>query len=237
MRGTRERVDLSIYVRAFGVLARNPTVVVMPLLAGVIGILLGQISGFTGGDALTGGLASFILLLLQLFALGVSVIIADAGWRRRVASFDEAWQDARRKAGDIIFAAFGITFVIQIALLAGQMVGALGTILSAVAVYGLIFAIPASAIGGVPGGGAINASVERVKGAPLTAGVLAAVSIAVLLGCLWFVEPWIGTLVYGFMGGPSILSTVLAAVVSSIAAGYVATAMAGVYAEVAFSRR
>ena len=235
-RAPRERVDLSIYVRAAVVFARNPTVVVMPLLVAVIGILLGQISGFTGGDALTGGLASFVLLLLQLFALGVSIIIADAGWRRGVASFDDAWQDARRKAGDIIFAAFGFTFVLQIALLAGQMVGALGTILSALAVYGLIFAIPAAAIGGVPGGAAINASVERVRGAPLTAAVLAVVTIVMLLYFGAFVGVWLDTLVFAFMGGPSILGPILGAVVSSIAAGYVATAMAGVYAEVAFSR-
>jgi hypothetical protein len=235
-RGPRERVDLSIYVRAVVVFVRNPTVVVMPLLVAVLGILLGQISGFTGGDALTGGLASFILLLPQLFALGVSIIIADAGWRRGVASFDDAWQDARRKAGDIIFAAFGFTFVLQIALLAGQMVGALGTILSALAVYGLIFAIPAAAIGGVPGGAAINASVERVRGAPLTAAVLAVVTIVLLLYFGAFVGVWIDTLVFGFMGGPSILGPILGALVSSIAAGYVATAMAGVYAEVAFSR-
>lgn len=236
MRGSRERIDLSIYVRALAVFVRNPTVMVMPLLVAVIGILLGQISGFTGGDALTGGLAGFILQLLQLFALGVSIIIADKGWRRGVASFDDAWQDARHKAGDIIFAAFGFTFVIQIALLAGQMVGALGTILSAVAIYGLIFAIPAAAIGGVPGGAAINASVERVRSAPLTAAVLAVVTIVMLLYFRAFVGLRLELLAYEFLGGPSILGPILGAVVSSIAAGYVAVVMAGVYAEVAFSR-
>jgi hypothetical protein len=175
-------------------------------------------------------------LLLQLFALGVSIIIADAGWRRGVASFDDAWQDARRKAGDIIFAAFGFTFVLQIALLAGSLVGALGTILSALAVYGLIFAMPAAAIGGVPGGASINASVERVRGAPLTAAVLAVVTIVMLLFFSSFVGVWLDALVSEFMGGPSIVGRILSALVSSIAAGYVAVAMAGVYAQVAFTR-
>lgn len=236
MRPSRERVDLSIYVRALAVFARNPTVIVMPLLVAVIGILLAQVSGLTGGDALTGGLASFLLQLLQLFALGVSIIIADAGWRRGSASFDEAWQDARRKAGDIIFAAFGFTFVLQIALLAGSMVGSLGFILGALAVYGLIFAIPAAAIGGVPGGAAINASVERVKASPLTAAVLAVVTIVLLLFFRAYVGVWLEALVDSMLGGPSIVGPILGAAVSSIAAGYVATAMAGVYAEVAFSR-
>jgi hypothetical protein len=235
MRKPRERIDLSIYVRALGVFARNPTVIVMPLLVGVIGVLLAQVTGFTGGDSLTGGLASFILLLLQLFALGVSVIIADAGWRRGVASFDEAWQDARRKAGDIIFAAFGFTFVLQIAQLAGSMIGALGIVLTAVAVYGLIFAIPAAAIGGVPGGAAINASVERVKAAPLTAAVLAVVTIVLMLYFNAYVGVWIATAIDRAIG-PSILGSVLNALVNAIATGYVATVMAKVYSEVAFSR-
>ncbi len=232
-RGPREHVDLSIYLRGLGVFARNPTVVVMPLLVAVIGVFLAQISRIIPDPF---GLVSFILQLLNLFALGVSIIIADAGWRRGVASFDEAWQDARRKAGDIIFAAFGFTFVLQIALLASGYLGAAGIAVTALAVYGLIFTIPAAAIGGVPGGAAINASVERVKANPLTAGVLAAVAIVLLLYFGAFVGVWLEDLVDGLMGGPSIIGPVLAAAVRAVAAGYVAVVMAKVYAEVAFSR-
>jgi hypothetical protein len=233
LRSRREHVDLSIYWLGLGVFARNPTVVVLPLLVAVIGIFLAQVARVMPDPF---GLVSFILQLLNLFALGVSIIIADAGWRRGVASFDEAWHDARRKAGDIIFAAFGFTFVLQIALLAGQYLGAAGIALTALAVYGLIFTIPAAAIGGVPGGAAINASVERVKSNPLTSGVLAAVAIVLLLYFGAFVGVWLEELVDAAMGAPSIIGPVLAAVVRSVAAGYVAVVMAKVYAEVAFSR-
>jgi hypothetical protein len=235
MRNSRDRVDFSIYLRGFGVFARNPTVIILPLLVGVLGVLIAQVSGLTGGEPLTAGLLSFMLLLLQLFALGVSIIIADAGWRHGVASFDESWQDARRKAGDIIFAAFGFTFVLQIAQLAAQTIGSFGVVLTAIAVYGLIFSIAAAAIGGVPGGAAINASVERVKAAPLSAAVLAVVTIVLMLYFNAYVGVWIESLMAQAIG-PTILGSILSAVVNAIATGYVATVMAKVYAEVAFSR-
>jgi len=233
VRSRREHVDFSIYLRGLGVFARNPTVIVMPLLVAVIGVLVDQLTRFIGDPF---GLAHFVVLLLDLFALGVSIIIADAGWRRGVASFDEAWHDARRKAGDIIFAAFGFTFVLQIALLASQYLGAAGIAVVALAAYGLIFTIPAAAIGGVPGGAAINASVEHVKTNPLTAGVLTAVTIVLLLFFTQFVGVWLEVFVDEALGGPSVIGPVLAAAVRAIAAGYVAVVMAKVYAEVAFSR-
>lgn len=234
----RERVDLSIYLRAFGVFARNPTVIVLPLVVGVFAVLVRQVGGMTGTDPVTGGLISFIIALVQLFALGVSIIIADAGWRRGVASFDDAWQEARRKAGDIFFAAFGLTFVVQIALLAGRFFGAsIGLLLVGLAIYGLIFTIPAAAIGGLPGGAALNASVERVRAYPLTAAVLAIVTIVLVLAFGWYIAPSIDALVFESLNAPPILAPLLDALVSSIGAGYIATVSAKVYAEVAFSRR
>jgi hypothetical protein len=231
-----ERVDLSVYVKAVAVFARNPTVIVVPLLVAFIAIFLGQVGGFTRTDAVTGGLVSFIVQLLQLFALGVSIIIADAGWRRGMASFDEAWQDARRKAGDLLFAALGVTFVVQVAQLAGSFLGTAGVlVLSALAVYGMVFAMPAAAIGGLPGVAAINASVERVRANPLAAAALAIVTVVVMFAFRAFVGAWIQDAVFNAIG-PSMLGPVLSAVATSIAYGYVATVSAAVYSQLAFTR-
>lgn len=230
MRPTRERIDLSVYVKALGVFARNPTVIVLPLLASVIGVLVGQL--MTDNSGLLAGLAQFIENLIELFALGGSIIIADMGWRRRRASFDEAWQDARRKGGDILFAAFGFTFVLGIAMYVGTLSTALSIILMALAVYGLIYAIAAASIGGVPGGAAINVSIERVKSAPLTAAILTVVSIALYMYLGTFIAPY----VFGIGGIESpIIATLIIAAIRSIFVGYIAVVMAKVYSDVSFT--
>jgi hypothetical protein len=226
---SRERIDFSVYLRAFPVFARNPTVVVLPLLAGVIGVLVAQMSDITGGGFI-GSLTSFLVLLIELFALGVSIIIGDAGWRNGTASFDDAWQDARRKGRDILFAAFGFTFVLSIAQYATQIIGSFGIILMALAVYALIFTIAAAAIGGIPGGAAISVSIERVKSAPMAAALLTAASLILLFYVGSFVDGWI----FNGIGSP-IIAMILGAVVRAIVTGYLAIVMAKVYADVSFT--
>jgi hypothetical protein len=231
MKPSRERFDLSVYLRAFGVFVRNPTVIVLPLLAGVIGVLVSQFSD-VGGGGLIGSLTTFLLLLIQLFALGVAIIIGDAGWRRGTASFDDAWQEARHKGRDILFAAFGFTFVISIAQYAAQIIGSFGIILMAVAVYALIYTIAAAAIGGVPGGGAISVSIERVRSAPITAAILTIVSIALF----FYVGRYVDQFVFGALGITSpMIALILDALVQSIVTGYIAIVMAKVYADVSFT--
>lgn len=232
MKPSRERIDFLVYLRAFGVFARNPTVIVLPLVAGVAGVLVNQMSDIAGGGFIQ-GLTTFILLLLQLFALGVSVIIADAGWRRGVASFDDAWQDARRKGRDILFAAFGFTFILNVAQYAGTIVGpTIGIILLAIAGYGLIYTIPAAAIGGIPGGAAISVSIERVRSAPLAAALLTAITLAVLFYLGAYIDQW----VFAALGISSvIIAEVLGAVFQAILTGYIAVVMAKVYADVSFT--
>ncbi len=227
----RERLDFSVYFKAFAVFARNPTVVVLPLLAGVVGVLVERISDVTGAGLLA-SVTSFLQLLLQLFALGVSIVIADAGWRRGSASFDDAWQDARNKGRDILFAAFGFTFVLSIAQYASQIAGAAGIVLMALAAYGLIYTIAAAAIGGIPGGAAINVSIERVRSAPLTSAILAVVS---LLFFLYF-GPSADALIFDTAGiGSPLVAMLLGALVRAILTGYVAIVMAKIYADVSFT--
>ncbi len=230
MKRSRESVDFSVYLRAFAVYARNPTVIVLPLLAGVIGVLVARISDVTGGGFI-GSLTTFLVLLLELFALGVSIIIGDAGWRRGTASFDEAWQDGRSKGRDILFAAFGLTFVVSIAQYSTELIGNFGLIVMALAVYALIYTIAASAIGGVPGSGAISVSIERVKSAPMAAALLTVMSMLLLFYVGQFIDAWI----IGVAGVTSqIVASLIGTVVNAILTGYVAIVMAKVYADVSF---
>jgi hypothetical protein len=234
VRPSREKLDFSVYLRAFGVFARNPTVIVLPLVAGVVGILVNQVSDFASGDGgVLQGLTTFILLLLQLFALGVSVIIADMGWRRGQASFDDAWQDARRKGRDILFAAFGFTFILNVAQYAGTIVGpVVGIILLAIAGYGLIYTIPAAAIGGIPGGAAISVSIERVRSAPLAAALLTAITLVVLFYLGGFIDMW----AIQALGVTSvIIGEILGTLLQAILTGYIAVVMAKVYTDVSFT--
>jgi hypothetical protein len=228
MKGSREKIDLSVYVRAFAVFARNPTVIVLPLLAGVIGILVELIAG-ASLDGFIGGLTLFLVQLLQLFAFGVSIIIADQGWRRGNASFDDAWQDARRKSRDILFAAFGYTFVLNIAQYAGSLIGGFGIILVAIAMFGLVFAIAAAAIGGIPGGGAINVSIERVRSAPIAAGILTAVSLILA-------SHYVDAFIFQGLGiEPTLVTGLIQTAVQSVFIGYVAVVTAKVYTDVSFT--
>jgi hypothetical protein len=234
VRPSRERLDFSVYLRAFGVFARNPTVIVLPLMAGVLGILVSQFfAAGIGGGGFIASLTTFLLLLIQLFALGVSIIIADAGWRKGSASFDDAWQDARHKGRDILFAAFGFTFVLNIAQYAGTILGGtIGIILLAIAMYGLIYTIAAAAIGGIPGGAAISVSIERVRSAPMAAALLAVVSLVLLFYVGNLLDQWL----FVALGITSeILASVLGAVIQAILTAYIAVVMAKVYSDVSFT--
>jgi hypothetical protein len=238
MRIGREQIDLTVYVRALGVLARNPTVIVVPLLAAVIGVFVAQISDASGGgvaSGLTGGITGFIALLLQLFALGVAIIIGDAGWRRNRASFDEGWQDARRKGGDILFASFGFTFVVSIAQYAGSIIGGFGVVLVALAFYGLIYTIAAAAIGGVPGSAAISASVEKVKASPLNAAILTVVAIVLLMYFGSFIGYYVDGWLAGVPGDNGIIAALVDALIRAVVTGYLGIVMAKVYSDVSFS--
>jgi hypothetical protein len=232
MKASRERIDFTVYLKAFAVFARNPTVVVLPLLAGVMGVLVAEFSDVASGG-LIGSLTTFLLLLLQLFALGVSIIIADGGWRRGTVSFDDAWQDARRKGRDILFAAFGFTFVLSIAQYAGTIVGSfIGIVLLAIAMYALIYTIAAAAIGGIPGGAAISVSIERVRSAPMAAALLTVVSLVLL----FYVGTFIEAALFSAVGVTSpILASIVGAIIQAILYAYIAVVMAKVYADVSFT--
>ncbi|MBV9439637.1 MAG: hypothetical protein JOZ24_06575, partial [Candidatus Eremiobacteraeota bacterium] len=179
-RATRPPVDLGVYLRAIPLLLRNPSIVVVPLLMAVIGILIGMVmtpgAGMGGGliGSLTSGLGGFVVILLELFGLGTACIIADDAWRYGHASFDKGWTEARRRAGEILFAALGVTLLLAVGQYAGALLGfaigpvPVGLVLIALIALFLIWAIPAAASGGMRGGEAIQVSVDRVRANPLS---------------------------------------------------------------------
>ncbi len=228
-----QRVDFSLYLRALPLLVRNPLVIVAPLLAGVVQVLLGMLSGPLT-DAVGGIGAGIFQLIGQLtfaFAFGVAIIFAETVWRRGSATFDGAWEEARRKSSDLIFAAIGFLFIIFAAQYVGVILGSIGSyLLAAVAVFFLIYTMPAAAIGGAPGGMALSASIRAVRSNYLAAAVLAAVAIAVYYYVSFFALALLGP----YLG---LAFPIVQALFQAIAVSYLAFVFAKQYDEVAFTRR
>lgn len=229
MRRGGRGVDLSLYLRAFPLLIKHPIVIVPPFVAALLGVL---ISSFTGPftDPLGGfgaGILQFLAFLVDMFLFGVSLIIAETVWRRGRATFDAAWTEAQEKAVSILFAAVGFQFVIYAAALLGGTIGAFGYLLAAVATYFLIYTIPAAAIGGIPGGAAISASIERVKDNYLAAALLCVVSLLLYV----YLNFRISELLFTYVGSVAWLGQV---VVKSVLVGYLAFVFAKQYDQVAF---
>jgi hypothetical protein len=232
-------VDLSVYAKAVPLLLRNPAIVVVPLLMAVIGVLVRLMMVPYGGDALGGiavQLASFVVTLLEMFGLGAACIMADDAWRHGRASFEKDWAEARNRSGDILFAALGITLLLAVAQYAGALLGPLVIALMVAVVVFTIWAIPAAAIGGVPGGASIQASIDRVRSAPLPAVIAAIVAVAlVAIGApvlSGYLAAWIPAL------RASIIAELLVnALLQGIAVGYVALVISKTYADAAFGTR
>ncbi|MDQ6932217.1 MAG: hypothetical protein M3160_03465 [Candidatus Eremiobacteraeota bacterium] len=233
MRRGGRRIDLGLYLRAFPLLVKNPIVIVPPLVAALLGVL---ISSFTGPftDPLGGfgaGLLQFLAFLVDMFLFGVSLIIAQTVWRRGRATFDVAWNEAQEKAMSILFAAVGFQFVIYAAGLVGGVFGPFGYLLAVVAVYFLIYTIPAAAIGGIPGGAALSASIERVKDNYLAAGILCIVSLVLYA----YFSLRVIEILFVYIGSSAwAVEALVQAVVKAIVVGYLAFVFAKQYDEIAF---
>jgi hypothetical protein len=239
MRAKLPGLDLTIYLQGLVNLARNPVVIVPPLLMGVICAAIGMMA--VGGGALgnaTGGIASLIETLLRFYGLGVAIIIGDQTWRRTRASFEDGWAEGRRKTGDILIATIGLTFCLFIAGITASFLGPLALLLTAVVVFFLIYAIPAAAIGGVPGGATLQTSIDAVRSAPVPALVLAIVAVALFFVVELFVLPELSLAIAPFLiGSLNPLIFVFDALVESIFEGYIAIVAAKVYADNSFARR
>jgi hypothetical protein len=228
-------VDLAMYARAIPLLARNPTVLVMPLLAAVVELLMDQITPFFT-NALGGAGASLFQIVVQLaygFCFGVAVIGASNVWRGRHATFDEAWEEGRQKAGSIIIATVGFYFLVFAAGYLGSLLGngIVQIVLQLVVAFFLIYTIPAAAIGGFPGNLAIGASFRAVQASYLGTAVLSVVFVL-----LWIVLP--GVVLDRFAMSLGLIGYQLAtAAVKAIVLGYLAFPFAKQYDDVAFTAR
>ena len=221
-------IDLSIYLRALPVMARNPALLLAPFLMAVIGVLMQLPYGRSTDPVsqITGGIVGLIIFLLQGFGLGVSLIIADTAWRRLgTASFDDAWVDARRKAGDILVAALGFNFVVYVAAQIGSFVYApLGLVLGATALYFLAYTLPAAAIGGIPGGAALQVSIERVGRNYVATAILVFISLLVY-GFLGWYAP------FAFIPNFGLMSGIIGAFFQALALSYIACILSAAYTE------
>jgi hypothetical protein len=225
------RVDLTTYLQAIPLLARRPSIFVLPLLAAVVDLLLTQLSYVLTDSIGSAGAGLFQMLaqLVYLWAFGVTIIQASNIWRGRRGTFDEAWEEGRMKFGAIALAAVGFQFIIWAASYIGSAVGAsLGLGLGAVAAFFLIYTIPAAAIGGMPGSLALGASIRAVRAQPLGSFVLAIVFIAI-----WYVAVPMA-LPYLLVHLSATLWSLVTAVARAIALGYLAFPFAKQYDDVAF---
>ncbi len=232
-------VDLGVYARAVPLLVRNPSIAVLPLLMAVVAVLIGQLTSPYGGGMFTvatGGIGALIALLLQMFGLAAACIIADDAWRHGRASFDRGWDDARRRAPDILMASIGFTLLLGVAQYVGVLLnlGLLGLVLAAVVFYFLIWTLPAAAAGGTPGGAAIQASIDRVRSAPMNAAAVAVVSLAVIFCLFVWVPATVDEMLFRYVPLTPITMSLIAALFQAIALAYVATVITKTYTDRAF---
>lgn len=232
----RRAPDLLIYLRAIPLIARTPSVLAGPLLGAVVAIVLNQVSlyataqiGYLGASILT-----WIADIFFSYTFAIAIIQADALQRGMRGTFDGAWEEARRKAGGIIVAAIGFWFLIYIAIDIGALVGStvVLVVLELLAAFFLIYVIPASAIGGLPGtlaiGGSYRAAVADVVGT----AVLASAFVVFFL----LLPPYIVTLVAASVPLTNTEGTLIVAFLQAIALGYLAFPFAKQYADVAYRR-
>ena len=233
-------IDVTVYATALPVLVRNPSIIVVPLLMAVIGVLLTVVmTPFSSGGigSATLGLAQLIVFMLTLFGLGAACVIADDAWRHGRASFDRGWVETRRRGSDILMAAVGFGLLVTVGLYVVQLLGLIGYLLTAAIIVFLIWTIPAAAVGGIPGGASIQVSIDRVRSSPLPA-VLATIVALVMLGlAVPIAANWLATLLLTWTYGSILVERLIAAVLQSIAIGYIALVITKTYTDAAFSRR
>lgn len=232
MRGRRETVDFSIYARGFSTLARNPIIIVFPLLAALFGLGL-ELLRHPLFDPLGGndfGILGAIAGLAFGYAFALSIIAAETAWRGRKPTLSATWDEGKRKAGSILLAIVGFYFIYSVAAMVGGYIAPIASILlPLVALFFLIYTIPIAAIGGIPGAAALSASIERVRGNFPAAAVLTIVTILLYIYFLSYAGLY---LTYPFGAYADYVTLLLKAVV----VGYLAVVFARQYDDVGFFR-
>jgi hypothetical protein len=159
MKAGGQRLDLLMYLQALPVYARNLGVLLAPLIASAIGLGLTYAEGplFNPVQGAGDPIIGFIISVINGFAFAVAVIFADDAWRHGRANLRAAWDQARRRAGDIIMAVIGFIFLIWVAQIIGGIIGGIVRLpyiseaLQALTVWAFIYSIPAAAMREVQG--------------------------------------------------------------------------------------
>lgn len=239
---TLGKVDLGVYARAFVLLVRNPQIVLGPLAASLILVLLfllmpGEGDGFV--SMVNSGIAGLVSQLVSSFGLAVAIIVADGAWRRGRAPFDAAWDDARRRAGDILIAAIGFSFVLYVAGLVGSILPVVGSlVLMLVALFFFVYTLPAAAIGGIPGGASLQISLERARANPLpTLLVTALYVVAFFFAPALIASALAPAIVKVSAIAPNVVPAIVSAVIRAVVSSYLALVLAKTYADISFGRR
>jgi hypothetical protein len=223
-------LDWKFYFEALPLYARNLGVLLYPLIAAGIGLGLtyaeGPLFNPIGGAA--DPIVNFIIQVIYGFGFALAVIFADDAWRHGRANLRAAWDQGRRRVGDILLAIIGFYFLIYVAGLIGGIFGPiLSLALTVLAVWAFIYSIPAAAIGGIPAGGAFSASLQAARRHPIATAILTIVSYGVWVGLTRYALGAIG----GYMGAGFDAAQVL---LTAIALGYIALIVARQYADLAF---
>lgn len=234
MRGASERPDLALYVRALGVYARNLGVLFPPLVAAALGLGLtfaGNWAFAAIGGALF-GIVALIIAIVEGYGFALAVIFADDAWRHGRANLRAAWENAARRAGDILLTIVGFLFIMYVAGLVGALIAIpyFGLLVQLLALWAFIYAIPAAAIGGVPAGGAFSVSLQSAKRHPIATALLAVVSLVVYYG----LSVWGFNALAPYLSGNLAAFTVTQLLLTAIALGYIALVAAKQYADFAF---
>ena len=224
------KVDLAMYVQALPLYARNLGMLFPPLVVALIAIGLMYAGGwfFAAVGGAGSGLVFLLINVMYGFAFGISLIFADDAWRHGRASLPSAWNDSRRKAGNIFIAVIGFFFLIWIARYIGAMSGSnyVALALGALALWAFIYAIPAAAIGGTPGGASLSASLQAARRQPLATAILVVICLIVWIGLNSYVVQW---LPFSEIG-----DEIASALLTAIALGYIALVVAKQYSDLAF---
>ncbi|HVA28910.1 MAG TPA: hypothetical protein VNF68_12075 [Candidatus Baltobacteraceae bacterium] len=204
----------------------------MPLLAAVIDMAVQYGQGFFT-DAVGGlgnGLFAMIVQIVYLFAFGIATIQANNIARGYKATFDDAWEEGRRKAGGILLAAVGFQFMTQVAAYIGSILGLgfIAIVLELAAYFFLIYTIPAASIGGLPGGLALSGSIRAVRSNVVASVILAVAFVALFVYLPNFVVINLGAQL-GVLGSSLALAGMRALVLA-----YLAFPFASTYDDIAF---
>lgn len=237
MRRPVSGLDWKLYFEALPLYARNLGVLLYPLIAAGIGLginYLGQWLSAPMGYAVM-GIFTYIALIIEGYGCALAIIFADDAWRHGHGNLRNAWDQGKRRAGDIFIAIIGFYFLIYVAGMIGGIGGPyISLALTVVAVWAFIYSIPAAAIGGIPAGGAFSASLQAARRHPVATAVLTLV--VNIVGPISAFRPyWNGLPEYILSKVPFGVGYDAAAILlTAIVLGYIALVLARQYADLAF---